>query len=106
MIVTGVLLQAGAAFLQLVPLLAILLIFYLLIILPERKRRKQLQELIANLKVGDKVVTTGGIHGTILSLRDDTMVIRSDQSRLELARNAVIGLQQSRSEESQKTAGK
>lgn len=104
--VTGVLLQAGAAFLQLVPLLAIFLIIYLLIILPERKRRKQLQELVANLKVGDKVITTGGIHGTILSLRDDTMVIRSDQSRLEMARNAVIGLQEPRSEEKQKTVGK
>jgi len=102
----GVLLQAGNAFLSLVPLLLIFLIFYVLIILPERRRRKKLQELIANLKVGDKIVTTGGIYGTIISVREDTLVVRSDQSRLEIARNAVIGLQQPRSEESERVAAK
>lgn len=79
--------------LQLVPLLLIFLIFYVLIILPERKRRKRLQELINNLKVGDKVITSGGIYGTVLSLRDDRLIIRSDQAKLEIARNAVAGLQ-------------
>ena len=102
----GILLQAGNAFLSLVPLLLIFLIFYLLIILPERRRRKKLQELIANLKVGDKIVTTGGIYGTIISLREDTLVVRSDQSRLEIARNAAIGLQQPRPEESERATVK
>jgi preprotein translocase subunit YajC len=102
----GILLQAGNAFLSFVPLLLILLIFYLLIILPERRRRKKLQELIANLKVGDKIVTTGGIYGTIISVRDETLVVRSDQSRLEIARNAVIGLQQPRLEEGERAAAK
>jgi len=102
----GILLQAGNAFLSLVPLLLIFLVFYVLIILPERRRRKKLQELIANLKVGDKIVTTGGIYGTIISLREDTLVVRSDQSRLEIARNAVIGLQQPRPEESERATAK
>jgi len=79
--------------LQLVPLLLIFVIFYFLIILPERKRRKKLQELIHNLKVGDKVITSGGICGTVLSLRDDRLIIRSDQAKLEISRSAVAGLQ-------------
>lgn len=77
----------------LIPLLLIFLIFYVLIILPERRRRKKLQELIDNLKVGDKVITASGIYGTILSLRDDRLIIRSDQSKLEISRQAVSGLQ-------------
>lgn len=75
-----------------VPFLIVLAIFYLLIIRPEQIRRKKLQELINNLKVGDKIVTVSGIHGTILSLRDDRLTIRSDQSRLEVSRSAVAGL--------------
>lgn len=75
-----------------IPFLIVLAIFYLLIIRPEQIRRKKLQELINNLKVGDKIVTVSGIHGTILSLRDDRLTIRSDQSRLEVSRSAVAGL--------------
>jgi preprotein translocase subunit YajC len=100
----GVLLQGGNAFVSLVPLLAIFLIFYMLIIRPEKKRRRQVQDLIASLKIGDKVVTSGGVYGTVLSLRDETLVIRSDQSRLEIARSAVVGLAQPGKEESEKAA--
>jgi preprotein translocase subunit YajC len=82
-----------SAFTGLIPLLLIFGIFYLLIILPEQKRRRKLQELINSLKVGDKVVTSGGIYGTVLNLRDDRLIIRSDQTRLEIARSAVAGLQ-------------
>ncbi|MBI3951089.1 MAG: preprotein translocase subunit YajC [Acidobacteria bacterium] len=78
---------------QLIPLLLIFAIFYVLIILPERRRRKKLQQLINNLKVGDKIVTSGGVYGTILSLRDERLTIRSDQSKLEISRTAVAGLQ-------------
>ena len=80
---------------QFVPLLAIILIFYFLLFLPERRRRKKVQELVANLRIGDRVITSAGIYGTILSLRGETMVVRSDQSKLELTRNSVVGLQES-----------
>ncbi len=89
------------AFTGLIPLLLIFAIFYALVILPERKRRKKLQELVDNLKVGDKVVTTGGIYGTVLGLRNDRVTIRSDQARMEISRAAVAGLQ---SEPGQETA--
>lgn len=83
----------GGTLVQFMPLLLIVLIFYVLLILPERKRRKKLQELVNNLKVGDKVVTTGGIYGTILSLRDERLIIKSEQSKLEVSRSSVGGLQ-------------
>ncbi len=93
-------------FAQFVPFLAILLIFYFLLILPERRRRKKLQELIGNLKIGDRVITSAGIYGTILSLRDETMVLRSDQSKLEVTRSSVVGLQSSEGEGSAQAAGR
>ncbi|MBI4470380.1 MAG: preprotein translocase subunit YajC [Acidobacteria bacterium] len=79
---------------QYVPILAIIAIFYFLLFLPERRRRKKLQEIVANLKIGDRVITTAGIHGTVLSLRGETMVVRSDTSKLELTRSSVAALRE------------
>jgi preprotein translocase subunit YajC len=83
----------NAFLIQIMPLVLIVGIFYALVVMPEKKRRRKLQELIDNLKVGDKVITTGGLYGTILTVRDTSLVIRSDQSKLEIARSAVVGLQ-------------
>ena len=87
------------AFTGLIPLLLIFSIFFFLVIRPEQQRRKKLQELVDNLKVGDKIVTTGGIYGVILNLRDDRLTIRSDQSRMEISRSAVTGLQMEQGQE-------
>ena len=81
------------AFTGLIPLLLIFSIFFFLVIRPEQQRRKKVQELVDNLKVGDKIITTGGIHGVVLNLRNDRLTIRSDQARLEISRAAVAGLQ-------------
>ena len=68
-------------------------VFYFLLIRPQQKRQKQLQETIANLKIGDRVVTTGGIIGMITTVRDTSFLIRSaDKSILEIARSAVAGI--------------
>jgi preprotein translocase subunit YajC len=83
---------------SIVPFVLIMGIFYLLVLVPERRRRKKLQELIGSLKIGDKVVTTGGIYGTVIGVRETTLVVRSDQSKLEIARNSVVGLQGETSE--------
>lgn len=83
----------NAFLIQIMPLVLIVGIFYALVVMPEKKRRRKLQELIDNLKVGDKVITTGGLYGTILTVRDTSLVIRSDQSKLEIARSAVVSLQ-------------
>ena len=75
------------------PILLIILVFYFLIIRPQQRRQKQLQETIANLKIGDRIVTTGGVIGVITTVRDTSFLIRSaDKSILEIARSAIAGI--------------
>ena len=81
---------------SLVPLVIMLGIFYFLLIAPMRKRQKQQDEMIANLKNGDKVVTAGGIYGTIVGIKDDRMTLRiADQVKVEVTKSSVSGLDSS-----------
>jgi preprotein translocase subunit YajC len=89
--------QGGAgSFLTLIlPWVLIFGVFYVLIILPQRRRQRELQETISNLKAGDRIVTTGGIIGVVQSVRDTSLIMRTaDKSMLEIARSAVASLQQ------------
>lgn len=97
---TLILLQGSAGgLIQLLPIFLIVAVFYFLLIRPQQKRQRQLQETIATLKIGDRVVTTGGIIGVITTVRDTSFLIRSaDKSILEIARSAIAGID----EESQK----
>ena len=80
--------------LQFVPILIIFAIFYFLLIAPARKRQKALQELIANLKKGDQVVTTGGLLGEVSSVKDDAIVLKvADNVRVRVTKSAVAGLE-------------
>lgn len=73
------------------PFVVIFGIFYFMVILPQRKRQQEMQELIANLKIGETVVTNGGIIGKVVQLNDKSLIIRSaDKSNLEISRSAVI----------------
>ena len=77
----------------LIPRLLIFGVFYLLLIRPQQKKQRELQATIAELKAGDKVVTTGGVIGVITAVRDTSFLIRSaDKSILEIARSAVAGV--------------
>ncbi len=77
----------------LLPMLLIIAVFYMLLIRPQQKRQKQLQETISQLKAGDRIVTTGGVIGTITTVRDTSFLIRSaDKSILEIARSSVAGI--------------
>jgi preprotein translocase subunit YajC len=77
----------------LLPMLLIIGVFYMLLIRPQQKRQRQLQETISQLKAGDRIVTTGGVIGTITTVRDTSFLIRSaDKSILEIARSAVAGI--------------
>ncbi|MGI9166291.1 MAG: preprotein translocase subunit YajC [Pyrinomonadaceae bacterium] len=77
----------------LLPMVLIIAVFYMLLIRPQQKRQRQLQETISQLKAGDRVVTTGGVIGTITTVRDTSFLIRSaDKSILEIARSAVAGI--------------
>lgn len=81
-------------FASFLPILAIIAIFYLLIYRPMRRRQKNLEEMIAGLKNGDKVITNGGIYGTVAGIRDNTVLLKvSDQVKLEVAKNAIASLQ-------------
>jgi preprotein translocase subunit YajC len=86
--------QGGAGgFTFLLPMILIFGVFYLLLIRPQQKKQKQLQETISQLKAGDKVVTTGGIVGVITAVRDTSFLIRSaEKTILEIARTAVAGV--------------
>ena len=75
------------------PILLMVAVFYLLLIRPQQKRQRDLQQTISELKTGDRVVTTGGIIGTITTIRDTSFIIRSaDKSMLEVARTAIAGI--------------
>ena len=85
---------AGGFIVQFLPIFLIFAVFYFLLIVPQRKRQKELQETISNLKAGDRIVTTGGIIGTITTVRETSLLLRSaDKSIIEVARSAVAGLQ-------------
>jgi preprotein translocase subunit YajC len=78
----------------LLPMLLIIGVFYMLLIRPQQKRQRELQQTIAELKTGDRVVTTGGVIGTITSVKDTSFLIRSaDKSILEVARSAIAGIE-------------
>ena len=78
---------------QLLPIVLIIVIFYVLLIRPQQKRQRQLQETIASLKTGDRVITNGGIIGVITAVRDTSFMIRSaDKTILEIARSTIAGI--------------
>ncbi|MDH5363789.1 MAG: preprotein translocase subunit YajC [Dehalococcoidia bacterium] len=79
------------------PILFLVLIFaamYFLMIKPQRKRQKEQQELVQELRRGDKVVTSGGIYGQIENISQDTVVLRIESgATMRVARASVIGKQ-------------
>jgi preprotein translocase subunit YajC len=80
----------GGLFAALLPLLFLFAIFYFLLILPQSRQEKKRKAMIASLKRGDRVVTTGGIIGTITKIDENTITLRvSQNTTLKLERNAV-----------------
>ncbi|MBI4752894.1 preprotein translocase subunit YajC [Candidatus Desantisbacteria bacterium] len=77
---------------SMIPLLLIFLVFYFLLIRPQQKERKVLQEMLKNLAKGDEVVTTAGIHGTIVDVRDDICKIKVAQNVIMDFSKAAITL--------------
>jgi preprotein translocase subunit YajC len=93
----------GAAlgpFMQFAPILLIMVIFYVLLILPAQRRQKKTQEMLNALKNGDKVVTNGGLFGTIVGIEGDAIQLRiADQVKVKILRSAVASLQPESKEE-------
>ncbi|WP_018130830.1 preprotein translocase subunit YajC [Effusibacillus pohliae] len=81
---------------QLLPFLLMILIFYFLLIRPQQKRAKERNAMLAGLKKGDRVVTIGGMHGTITELDDDTVTLRvAENTRIKFERSAIGSVKQS-----------
>jgi preprotein translocase subunit YajC len=82
--------MGGSLVSTLIPFALIILIFYFLIIRPQNKKQKETQRMLSALKKGDKIITIGGIHGVIYSVKDDSVVVKVDDgTRIEFSRSAV-----------------
>ena len=76
------------------PFILIIAVFYFLLIRPNQNKQKQWQEMLSALKPGDKITTTGGIRGTIISLKDDSILLRlpPDNIKLEVVKSAIASV--------------
>ena len=84
---------SGSSLPMLLPLLLIPVLYFMMI-RPQQRRQKQWQEMLGSIKTGDRVTTAGGIRGTILSIKDDVIVIRvaPDNLKLEVAKSAIASV--------------
>ena len=82
--------QAASPIVNLVPLILIFVIFYFMLIRPQRQKEKEHQKTLHNLNKNDEVVTSSGIHGTIVNVKEKTIVLRIDDNvKIELEKNCV-----------------
>jgi preprotein translocase subunit YajC len=90
----------GGGLMAFAPLVIIMVIFYVLLILPAQRRQKKTTQMLGALKNGDKVITSGGVFGTIVGLEGDALQLRiSDQVKVKILRSAVVSLQPEGKEE-------
>ncbi len=84
--------QAPNLFIQILPLGLIFVIFYFLLIRPQRARQKSMQAMLETLKPGDRVITSSGIHGTVVALADDIVQIRiAENVKVDFSKSAIVG---------------
>jgi len=85
---------APSALVQLLPFALVLAIFYFIILLPMKRRQQKVSDFLSGLKVGDHVVTSGGIYGTITRLGDQSLQLQiAERVRVDVSRNAIVGYQ-------------
>ena len=89
--------EGGAAgFASFIPLILMFVIFYFLLIRPQQKRNKEHRGMISNLKKGDRIVTSGGLHGLVTGLDENTLTVEiADKVRVKISRGNVAGIIQS-----------
>jgi preprotein translocase subunit YajC len=85
---------AGGGLAPLLMMGAIFAVFYFLLIMPQQKKQKKWQAMLSALKNGDRIVTSGGLRGTIMSIKDDALVLRvpPDNLKLEISRASVVSV--------------
>ncbi len=86
--------DGGSPWLQLVPFALVLGIFYFIILLPMKRKQQKVREFLDNLKVGDRIVTTGGIYGQVTRLNEQSVQLQvADKVRIEVAKASIGGYQ-------------
>jgi preprotein translocase subunit YajC len=92
--VAGLFAQGIAGSAPILMMVAIFAIFYVLLIMPQQRRQKKWQATLAQIKSGDKVVTSGGLTGVIMSVKDDAVVLRvpPDNIKIEVTRSSIVTL--------------
>jgi preprotein translocase subunit YajC len=86
--------EGGSPWLQLIPFVLVLAIFYFIILLPMKRKQQKVSDFLQGLKVGDRVITTGGIHGQITRLGEQTVQLQiADKVRIDVSRAAIGGYQ-------------
>ena len=87
----------NAGILNFIPLIFIFIVFYFLIIRPQQKKQKEHQGMVANLKKNDEIVTTGGLLGTIVNIKEKTFVVRVDENtKVEIEKNSIAHVRKAR----------
>ena len=85
--------QGGSQFMSFLPIILIFVIFYFLLIRPQQKRSKEHRMLLQNLKVGDNILTSGGIYGRVTGIKDDRITVEiSDKVRVKVNRGNIAGV--------------
>jgi preprotein translocase subunit YajC len=86
--------QPSPVFVQPLIFLAIGLIFYFIVFLPNKKRQRALKDMLDNLKNGDKIITSGGIYGVVAGIKEDRVQLKvADQVKIEISKNAIVAKQ-------------
>ncbi|GHU82546.1 hypothetical protein FACS189468_6890 [Spirochaetia bacterium] len=86
--------QGGNPIMQFLPIIAIIGIFYFLIIRPQSKKQKETRRMLDALKKGDRIVTIGGIHGVIQSVRESSVIVKVDENaKVEFSRSAIASVE-------------
>jgi len=84
----------GLNFMSFLPFILIIGIFYFLIIRPQNKKQKETQKMLAALKRGDKIISIGGIHGTIQTVKEQTVIVKLDEGvKVEFSRSAISSVE-------------
>ena len=90
--------ETVAALANFAPILLMLLIFYFLLYRPQKNAQKQREEMLSSLKVGNRVITIGGIYGTIVSLTDEVVRLKiADNVEIEMARGSISNIAEEKS---------
>jgi preprotein translocase subunit YajC len=86
--------DGASGWLQFVPFILVIGIFYFIILMPMQRKQKKVQEFQQSLKVGDRIITTGGIHGQITRISDEAVQLQiADKVRIDIARASIGGYQ-------------